>query len=159
MSILWPDFWSQQQIYLNIVASGGPRPGLSGLPGLEHWSDFPSLIAGWNKTGIIKSSHQYLLLMDKANKALSLLVSVFLRITTSKIPGVFYGRRMKNYPISYHIGNHQLSNLVKSLFSFSITCCIPSEPWWVCTIQRLNYSGSIRSLYFVNNFGTSPGQM
>ena len=93
----------------------------------------------FSHSGMIKSSHQYLLLMDNANKALSLRISVFLKITTSQIPGVFCGRRRKGYPISYHIGNM----LVKSLFSFSITCCIPSEPWWVCNIQRLSYHISL----------------
>ena len=129
--------------------SGGSRPG---LPGLEHWSDFPSLIAGRSKTGIIKSSHQYLLLMDKANKALSLLVSVFLRITTSKIPGCLL--RTQNEVLSNQL-SHWGSPVIQSrqsLFSFSITCCIPPEPWSVCNIQRLNYPGSNQISLFCKQF-------
>ena len=91
--------------------------------------------------------------MDNANKkALFLLISVFLRTTISKIPGVFCRRNRKYYPISYHIGNM----LVKSLFSFSITCCIPSEPWWVCDIQRLNYLGSNQISLFCKQFWDEP---
>ena len=48
------------------------------------------------------------------------------------------GRRRKFYRVSYHIRN----KIAKSLFSFSIICCIPSEPWSICNIQRLSYSGS-----------------
>ena len=90
--------------------------------------------------------------MENANKALLLLVSGFLRITTSKIPGVFCGRRMKYYPISYHNGNM----LVKSVSSFSITCCIPSEPWSVCNIQRLNYPGSNQISLCCKQFWDEP---
>ena len=90
--------------------------------------------------------------MDNANKALSLLISVLLRITTSKIPGVFCGRRRTLYPISYYIG----IMLVKSLFSLSITCCIPSEPWSVCDIQRLNYPGSNQISLCCKQFWDEP---
>ena len=90
--------------------------------------------------------------MDNANKAISLRISVFLKMTTSQIPGVFCGRRRKYYPISYHIG----TILVKSLFSFSITCCIPSEPWRVCNIQRLNYPGSNQISLFCKQFWDEP---
>ena len=90
--------------------------------------------------------------MDNGNKAHTLLISVFLRITTSRIPGVFCGRRRMYYPISYHIGNM----LFKSLFSFSITCCIPSEPWSVCNIQRLNYPWSNQISLFCKQFLDEP---
>ena len=90
--------------------------------------------------------------MDNANKALLLLISVLLRITTSKIPGVFCGRRRMYYPISYYIGNM----LVKALFSFSITCCIPSESLSVCNVQMLNYPGSNQISLFCKQFWDEP---
>ena len=46
--------------------------------------------------------------------------------------------------------------LVKSLFSFSITRCIHSEPWWVCKIQRLNYPGSNQISLFCKKFWDEP---
>ena len=105
--------------------------------------------------GIIKSSHQYLLLMDKANEALSLLVSVFLRITTSNIAG-FFAEAEESIIQSVIILGICSSNHYSAFLSHAAFLPSPGE--------SVMYRGSttldpIRSLYFVNNVGTSPGQM
>ena len=79
-------------------------------------------------------------------------LTLFLRITTSKIPGVFCRPRRKYYPISFHIGN----TFNKSLFIFSITCCIPSEPYWVCNLQRLSYPASTQIFLFPTQYWGEP---
>ena len=102
---------------------------------------------------MIKSSYKYLLLIDNNYwSPVAALSTPFLRSSTSSIPGVFCGRSGKHYPISLHIENIS----TKSLFSLSITGCIPSEPWWVCNLQSLNYPRSNHISLFYTQFWHEP---
>ena len=89
------------------------------------------------------------------NKALSLLVSAFLRITTYKITGVFTEAEGSIVQSVITLGIYS-SNHYSAFLSHAAFFPSPGE--------SVIYRGSItlnpnRSLYFVNSFGTSPGQM